>query len=226
MPRPSAYSRTRRLVMQASMVGVLLATVGAAALLARVRERRWAVTLTTTPHLTDRLAMRLPRGWRVDQTLPDEAPLTVTATQGAAGEDGLRVLEVVQFPVDADVEAEGVLAEYLATQPGIAGSPEPFGFLGRPGVVVPFVHQERHPLAPHITIGEWPEWYAATVLPSSAGGGQNLGVILHLGGRAAGGPSGPATLRQIADGLTPRAADPSFGADPSVGDDPDNPDAE
>src|SRR5687767_14219447 len=114
MPRPSAYSRTRRLVMQATMAGVLVATVGAAALLARVRERRWAVTLLATPHLTERLAMRMPRGWHVDQTLPGEEPLTVTATQGSPGGEDLRMLKVVQLPVVAEVDAAGMLAEYLS----------------------------------------------------------------------------------------------------------------
>src|SRR5688500_7141155 len=121
MPRPSAYSRTRRLVMQATMAGVLLASVGVAALLARVREQRWGVTLLPTPHLTPQLAMHLPRGWRVDESLPGEGPLTVTARQDWRGGEGVRVLEVVQIPVVAGVDATRLMGEYRETQAGVPG---------------------------------------------------------------------------------------------------------
>lgn len=202
MPRPSAYSRTRRIVMQATMAGILIVLVGAAALLARVREQRWAVTLMPKPHLTPRLAIRVPQGWRVDESMT--GPLTVTASQTWRGQEGVRVLEVVQISVVAGVDARGLLGEYLERRAGIAGAGKPFEVLGEPGVLAPFEAYVRDPMAPEIVTGTRPEWYAAAVLPDKAGSGRGLGVILHLGGDAAGGPSGPRVLRQIADGLAVR----------------------
>ena len=184
------------------MAGILTLTVGAAALVARVREQRWAVTLMPTPHLTPRLAMHLPRGWRVDESMA--GPLTVTASQSWRGEEGVRVLEVVQIPVVAGVDARRLLGEYLDRRGGVAGEGKPVEVMGEPGVVVPFEAYLRHPMAPEIVVGTRPEWYAAAVLPDKGGSGRGLGVILHLGGDAAGGPSGPRVLRQVADGLALR----------------------
>ena len=187
------------------MAGVLVVTVAGAALVARSRERRWAVNLSGTPHLTERLAMRLPRGWRVDETMAGQEPVVVTATQQAAGEGELRVLKVVQFTTVTDDPA-ALLAEYLANELGEPGAATPFSFLGRPGVRVPFLAQLRDPMVPQFVIDERPEWYAATVLPAAGEGGRGLGVILHLGGDAAGGPSAPAVLRKVADGLAVRGS--------------------
>lgn len=184
------------------MIGVLLATMGAAALLARSRERRWAIALDPTPRAVGRVEVKLPRGWRVRETPPGAVPLRVVASQETSG-GSLRRLEVLQFPTDADNPA-ALLAAYLATQPGVGGAVTPFDVLGQPGVLAPFVFEERHPLAPQITLGAEPQWLAAVVLPGMGSSGNDLGVVLRLAGPLAGGPSGKTVLRQVADGLALR----------------------
>ena len=188
------------------MAGVLLATVGAAALLGRSRERRWAVELKSKPHLTPHLAMRLPEGWQVDQTDPDATPLIVTATQRDPDGDDVRVVEVVQFSTAVPTTAPELLATYLSVRPGVAGASRPVRFLGQPGVLVPFVWHYRQPGNPLSPTIEVPEWYAATVVPRAGQDGADLGVVVGLGqGAGAGGPAGARVVAQVASGLALRA---------------------
>lgn len=194
--------------MQATMVAVLAAMLGAAALLARRQERRWAVELKSTPHLTPRLAMRLPKGWTVEESEPGAVPLTVTAVQQAREGGGVvRFVEVVQFPTDVD-DGATLLRAYLAGRPGVAGSEQPFSILGRPGALAPFVSYDLGLPEAHAPPVEATEWYAAAVLPTAGREDQGLGLVLRLGGAGAGGRSGRGMLRQVADGLAVRAGNP------------------
>ena len=65
--------------MQATLAGVMLCTLGLAALLGRSRERAMAVEWAAKPHLTEYLAIKLPKGWAVDER-GDGLPLLVSAT--------------------------------------------------------------------------------------------------------------------------------------------------
>src|SRR5689334_3397228 len=81
MPRPSQYSRGRRVVMQLTLVLVLAATLSLAGLIARSRERALAVELTShpIPH-GGLLDVRLPKGWKWAWD-SSELPVTVTAIE-------------------------------------------------------------------------------------------------------------------------------------------------
>ena len=204
MARPTAYSRVRQMVMQATMIGLLLAALGAAALLGRSRERQWAVELNPTPHLADRLAMRLPRNWQIDQTPEGELPLVVTATQLRPGGEVARVVQVVQVPTDADT-GDALLGAYLAKRQGLTTAVRPFQFLGRPGVVVEFtsiIADEPDELAAVVVR---PECYAATVVRGQSDSGKDIGVVVALL-QGPGGASGTRLVQQVAGGLVLRGA--------------------
>lgn len=76
MSRPNEYTRGRFITMQVVMWGVLLCTVGVAALASRYKRGSSAVTLGE-PQLIDSISVRLPKGWKIN----DE------------GSDGVRAVE-------------------------------------------------------------------------------------------------------------------------------------
>src|SRR5687768_8010056 len=116
MARPAQYSRGRRVVMQVTLLAVLLATVGLAALLAQNRARAMSVTLTDEPLVWGRLALRYPVGWQVHPP-PDDAPVTVLEPKRPGARDQ-RAIVVRQVPAESltseqlfqrQVDAEGEL---------------------------------------------------------------------------------------------------------------------
>lgn len=192
--------------MQATMIGLLLAALGAAALLGRSRERQWAVELNPTPHLADRLAMRLPKDWQLEQTPEGGVPLVVTATQRGADGEVARVVQVMQLPTDADT-GDRMLGAYLSRRPGLTIAVHPFKFLGHSGVAVEFTSIVADGPDPGdmAAMVARPECYAATVLPGQDPSGRNLGVVVALL-QGPGGASGTRLVQQVAGGLTLRGA--------------------
>ncbi|MBC8106493.1 MAG: hypothetical protein H7Z14_07885 [Anaerolineae bacterium] len=62
MPKPNDYSRGRFIAMQASMWGILLCTVGIAALASKYKRGSADVKLGE-PRVIDSISVRLPKGW-------------------------------------------------------------------------------------------------------------------------------------------------------------------
>jgi hypothetical protein len=199
MARPSAYSRGRRIVMQVTMFGVLLATIGLAALVARSRERAVAVELETKPHLTDQLAIRLPKGWTPEQDSFD-LPIKVTSHERAAGNpDKERVVTVYQTDTPPGT-AQDLLKQYIGQTP-VLGEAGTFLLLGEPGAIASF---DRLDMDSDFGFGPTrlvPGWYAAGILQGKGPGGRDLGVVIAVEGEPAAGPAGRRLVRQLADGL-------------------------
>jgi hypothetical protein len=208
MARPSQYSQGRRIAMQATLAGVLLCTLGLAALVGQSRERAMAVEWAAKPHLTEYLSIRLPKGWEPDER-GDGLPLLVSAT-APLKEGASRVTEikeargvvVYQTEVLPPGGAEALLRQYVADTPGNLGRPRRFDVLGEAGVIVRF---EAHLADEYGQFVQVPGWYAAAVLPTAGPGGGPLGVVLGAKGLGADGPAGPRLLRQLADGLGQRS---------------------
>jgi hypothetical protein len=76
MPRPNDYPRWRFITMQASMWGILLCTIGVAALASKFKYGSSAVKLGE-PQVIDSVSVRLPKAW----------------TTSHDGSDGLRATE-------------------------------------------------------------------------------------------------------------------------------------
>jgi hypothetical protein len=186
--------------MQVTMFAVLLATLGFGALLARSRERATAVHLTDKPFLTDRLALRYPRGWDLRQE-SDDAPVRVLEPRkvgGGGSEPRVLILQQGKAPGGT---AEALLTHHMASVQGKLGALETFDMLGQTGVLAPFELFEQISEA---EIQRVPGWYAAAVVPGAGADGGDLGVVLAVRGPAAAGPAGSQLLRQVADGLSLR----------------------
>lgn len=200
MARPAQYSRGRRFVLQATLLVVLLGTLGLAALVGQSRDRDTGVQLTDKPHLTPRLTMRLPKGWQIDQN-SDVLPLVVTAKEKLRPDEvearGLFILQTAMPPGSAD----DLLRQYVENVPGSAGPPSAFRILDRPGVIVRFDRAEE------VSDGQFrymrlvPGWFAAGIVAGAGPNGSDLGVVLGVHGQRAAGPAGSRLLRQLADGL-------------------------
>lgn len=185
------------------MLGVLLAAMGVAALMGRSRERRWAVELDPTPYPAGELTLRLPSGWHVDATPEDVLPRVVTSTDPSP-DSMRREVQVLQIPLPRHTTPTALLDAYLSNRTGLMGDPQPFPFLGQPGVLVPFIAVRRSTSQPGAPQVAEPQWYAATVLPDAGRGQGDLGVLVALL-RGRQGPSGDRVLRQVAGGLERRA---------------------
>jgi hypothetical protein len=165
-----------------------------------------AVELNAKPHLTEHLAIRLPKGWNVDQE-GDDLPVSVSAvarTREGPIEDAsvkeLRLVGVYQT-VAASRTAAVLLGSYLSDQQGELGTARPFSILGSDGVVARF---EAYHADEAGRIHRIPSWYAAAVVPGAGPGGADLGVVLTAQGLGTDGPAGRRLLRQVADGLSVR----------------------
>ncbi len=189
--------------MQVVMAAVLLATIGLAALLARSRQQ--ATAFAGKPHLTDTLAIRLPKKWRVfqDPEEPGQLPTKVVATEMAMASNP-RTIVVYQTAVSSE-SSEEVLREYLSREPGDLGGAEPFDVLDHPGVIARFDSIVAIPEDPLGRAELIPGWYAAAVVPNAGPGNSNLGVVVGVYGETAAGPPGRGLVRQVADGLSVRA---------------------
>ena len=67
MPRPNDYPRWRFMTMQAVMWGVLLCTVGIAALASSYKRGASIVTLGDEPQVLDSVSVRLPDNWIIER---------------------------------------------------------------------------------------------------------------------------------------------------------------
>jgi hypothetical protein len=203
MARPSQYSRGRRLVMQLTLLVALLCTLGLATLVARSRERAMAVELTAKPHLTPQLAMRLPKGWPVEQN-GDELPITVIARE-PANPPSLKSRRIVVYQTLAPTGgAEQLLRRYLNKRGGESGSFQSFEILGQPGVLARFEMRVPEPNDPYERQRLVPTWYAAAGLRGAGPKGADLGVVIGVEGYTTAGPAGSQLIRQIADALSVR----------------------
>jgi hypothetical protein len=187
--------------MQLMLFVVLLCTLGLAALIGRSREWAIAVELTAKPHLTPHLAMRLPKGWLVEQDA-DELPITVTA-QSANDQSNKSRRVVVYQTLSSAGGAEGLLRRYLNERRGEAGSFRSFDILGHAGVLARFEMKVPEPNDPFDRI-RVPSWYAAGVLPGAGPQGADLGVVIGVEGYTTAGPAGSRLIRQIAGALSVR----------------------
>jgi hypothetical protein len=186
--------------MQVTMFGVFLATLGLAMLLAQSRERAVAVELETKPHLTDYLAIRLPKGWLPPDQDAFELPMEVVSKERTNGNlDKARVVAVYQTDAPP-ANAEALLKRYIGRSQGQLGELEPFMLLGEPGVIARFWVQ----VVPDDAMegGKLiPAWYAAGILPGKGPKGGDLGIVIGVHGMPAAGPAGRHLVRQVADGL-------------------------
>ena len=192
--------------MQVTMSGVFLATLGLAALVARSRERAAAVELETKPHLTDRLAIRLPKGWPLSQDSL-ELPIEVVARERVVGKpEKSRDLTIYQTDTPPG-SAAALLQQYIGSTPGVLGEPDAFMLLGEPGVIASFdrTDPDEFGYAPSRYL---PGWYAAGVLAGKGPKGGDLGVVIRVEGITTAGPAGRRLVRQVADGLALRGNTP------------------
>jgi hypothetical protein len=185
--------------MQIAMFIVLLSTLGLAALVGRNRDKAIAVELTAKPHLTPRLAIRLPKGWFVEQE-GDELPIKVTARESVdpplKEARGVVVYQTVSTPPGT---AEELLSTYLNNLSGEAVSVRPYNIFGHLGVLVRFELAVPNDRLDRITLV--PAWYAAGLVPGAGPNGADLGVIIGVQGYRTAGPAGSRLIRQIGDGL-------------------------
>lgn len=190
--------------MQITMLVILLASLGLAALLGRSRERATAVELSAKPHLTDRLGIRYPKGWAPHQDREsDELPLTVTWTEDPKA-GLLDARGVIVYQTDAPGPPDQLLGRFLVERGGELGRMRPFTILGHPGVIVRFERALPLPDDPRGRSIALPAWYAAVVVPDAGPEGRPLGIVIGVEGFATAGPAGQRLLRQLADGLTIR----------------------
>lgn len=204
MPRPSQYSRGRRLVMQLTVALVLAACLGLAGLIARAREHALAVELRTQPmSYGGWLDVRLPKGWRPEWESNDAA-LKIAASERLPQSEqtrGPREVTIYQIATNAKDGAQ-LLSQTLADVRGRPGSLSSFEILGQPGSIVRFEARKALPNDPFGRDIVIPSWFAATVVPGAGPGGQALGVLIGVEGYDTAGPAGPRLVRQLADGLS------------------------
>lgn len=188
--RPWQYSRTRRTVMQVTMVGVLAATVGLAAVVGRSRTADLAVPLDERVEV-GRLALWLPADW-VKRLEGQDLPVRLVATE--VGRDGARTLEITQEKVPPG----RTVAQYLQEQyPNVPRRLERFDFLGQSGLLLQAQGEIRdmsNPGNPEIVsvsvLG------AAVIIPDAAGD-SGLAVFVQIAGEGAMGPSNRQFLKDL-----------------------------
>jgi hypothetical protein len=189
--------------MQVTMSFVFLATLGLAALVARSRERAAAVDLEAKPHLTDPLAIRLPKGWQLTQD-QDELPVEVVSRERVVGKPE-KAREIKIYQTDKPPGSpEALLKHYIGATPGVLGELDTFILLGEPGVIASFDHVDLESDFGYGPTRYLPGWYAAGILPGKGPKGGDLGVVIYVEGVPVAGPAGRRLVRQIADGLALR----------------------
>lgn len=166
--------------MQLTLCGVLLVSVGLAALLSRSRSK--ALQFDLGPPLeTGVLRVRMPNGWIV---VPMRSQGTAQVSAGEpANEERARMLLVGQ-QANVTADAKTFLSSHLQVP---SANFERFDFLGQQGYLFALASPLRLGERASIDAG----FYACTVLPS------RVAVVVELRGGTAFGPTGRKMLRKV-----------------------------
>jgi hypothetical protein len=203
MARASQYSRGRRLMLQGTLVLVLGATLGLAAMLGQSRDRAMAIELSSKPHWAGKLAIRLPKGWALLQDT-DEIPITVVAKESKGATPGeLRSIEIHQSSSSSATPQE-ILSRHLSRLEGELGRVRSFNLLGQPAFLARFSVYEPIPMDPFGRAVEVPAWFAGGVVPGAGLRGQDLAVVIGVRGQGMAGPAGMRVIDQLAKAMTLR----------------------
>src|SRR5439155_12048517 len=95
MPRPTDYTRARRIAMQATMWLILGGTVALAAVVVREKRREHRVELAEEVVTVGDIAMNLPKNWRARPHADDDPRLIAQAVEGEAGMIGPRTIKIL-----------------------------------------------------------------------------------------------------------------------------------